>query len=139
MSIVEFSIILQYYSCTCLPCYSINLVNLFHKLENFLIVPFYYKNRNFFFKSWRKLFKMFIRAGKREMIYAKLEEESLKTSGFEVYLREKIPKKWHYGNNKRISSIFVIAKTGYAFEELSNSFKYYEKTFNISSEYGNNE
>ncbi|XP_044011173.1 bis(5'-adenosyl)-triphosphatase ENPP4-like isoform X2 [Aphidius gifuensis] len=70
--------------------------------------------------------------GKDIIVYNKLKNESAKTSGFEVYWKKDIPDKWHYRNNNRISKIFLIAKIGYAFDELFKSMKYYEKAFNIT-------
>ena len=37
----------------------------------------------------------------------------------DVYLKEKLPEKWHYKNNNRIPSIVVVANPGYAVYPVS--------------------
>ncbi|XP_014297559.1 bis(5'-adenosyl)-triphosphatase enpp4 isoform X2 [Microplitis demolitor] len=70
--------------------------------------------------------------GKEEILYDKLNSAANETSKFRVYRKEEIPERFHYGNNERMTPIFVVAENGYAFEFLRDSFDYYKKTFNIT-------
>ncbi|XP_044598002.1 ectonucleotide pyrophosphatase/phosphodiesterase family member 5-like isoform X1 [Cotesia glomerata] len=70
--------------------------------------------------------------GKEDILYDKLKSAANETSTFYVYRKEEIPERFHYGNNTRMTPIFVVAKSGYAFEFLRDSFDYYQKTFNIT-------
>lgn len=54
------------------------------------------------------------------------------TKTFQVYKREDIPKKYHYGNNTRVGPIFIIAEVGYAFQNLYDAIEYYKQKFNIT-------
>ncbi|KAK0164258.1 hypothetical protein PV328_002905 [Microctonus aethiopoides] len=70
--------------------------------------------------------------GKEEIVYKKLHDAAINTSAFSVYRKNEIPERYHYSKTERMSSIFVIAKSEYAFQYLFKSFPYYEKTFNIT-------
>lgn len=78
--------------------------------------------------------------GKEELIYNNLKNAAEKTMTFKVYRKHEIPQKYHYGNNKRVGPIFVIANVGYAFQNLYEAIEYYKKKFNITvdstSEFG---
>lgn len=54
---------------------------------------------------------------------------------FKVYRKDEIPEKYHYGNNKRVGPIFVIANVGYAFQNLNDTIQFYKKKFNITGNY----
>lgn len=69
------------------------------------------------------------------MIYQKLKSAAEQTNTFKVYKREDIPKKYHYGNNTRVGSIFIIAEVGYAFQNLYDAIKYYKQKFNITGNF----
>jgi ectonucleotide pyrophosphatase/phosphodiesterase family protein 5 len=70
--------------------------------------------------------------GKENLIYNNLKTASTLTKKFNVYLKEEIPKIYHFADNIRVGPILVVAKPGFAFETLYNSFPWYEKEFNIT-------
>lgn len=70
--------------------------------------------------------------GKELLIFNKLKRASELTKGFDVYLKNDIPASYHFSNNPRIGAIIVVAKVGYAFQTLYDSFPYYIKKFNIT-------
>ncbi|KAL2725018.1 bis(5'-adenosyl)-triphosphatase enpp4-like isoform X1 [Vespula squamosa] len=78
--------------------------------------------------------------GKEELIYQNLKSAAEETMNFKVYRKHEISQKYHYGNNKRVGPIFVIANVGYAFQNLNNTIQCYKKKFNITvnstSEFG---
>lgn len=73
--------------------------------------------------------------GKEEEIYEKLKSAAEQTRKFKVYKRGDIPKRYHYGDNTRIGSIFVIAELGYAFQNLYDAIDYYKRKFNITGNF----
>lgn len=79
-------------------------------------------------------FKIFY-LGKEEIIYQKLKSAAEETKTFKVYKKEDIPKKYHYGDNIRVGSIFVIAEVGYAFQNLYDTIEYYKREFNITGNF----
>ncbi|XP_058804211.1 bis(5'-adenosyl)-triphosphatase ENPP4-like isoform X2 [Phymastichus coffea] len=78
--------------------------------------------------------------GKETLVYTNLKKASTVNKNFDVYLKEDIPERYHFHNNPRIGPILVVAKIGYAFQTLYDSFPWYEKEFNITinenSEFG---
>lgn len=84
-----------------------------------------------FIDTYQSKYCLFL--GKEDILYDKLKSAANETSTFYVYRKEEIPERFHYGNNTRMTPIFVVAKSGYAFEFLRDSFDYYQKTFNITS------
>ncbi|XP_011302961.1 ectonucleotide pyrophosphatase/phosphodiesterase family member 5-like isoform X2 [Fopius arisanus] len=70
--------------------------------------------------------------GKEHNVYNKFKAAANKTGAFEVWWKYEIPERYHYGSNSRMSSIFVVAKVGYAFEGLYDSFPFYQSAFNIT-------
>jgi len=69
--------------------------------------------------------------GKFEEVYKGLKEGS-KSSNFSVYKKEELPKRWFYGDNRRIMPIVVIADLGHVFDDYANRYKKLSKKLNIT-------
>ncbi len=54
-------------------------------------------------------------------------------SVFDVYSKTKIPSIWHYSENNRTPPILVVAKEGYAFQDMYENIRYLNKKFDIES------
>ncbi|KAE8745674.1 hypothetical protein FOCC_FOCC007675 [Frankliniella occidentalis] len=52
---------------------------------------------------------------------------------FDVYTKSEIPSTWHYSENNRTSPILVVAKEGYAFQDMYKNIEYLNKKFDIES------
>ncbi|KAF7407142.1 hypothetical protein HZH66_001679 [Vespula vulgaris] len=69
------------------------------------------------------------------LITQNLKFAAEETMNFKVYRKHEIPQKYHYGNNKRVGPIFVIANVRYAFQNLNDTIQCYKKKFNITGNY----
>ena len=47
-------------------------------------------------------------------IHERLVQEASQRDGFDVYLKENMPERWHFQNNDRIAPIWIISHTGWA-------------------------
>lgn len=52
-------------------------------------------------------------------IYQDLSAKSADNPNFDVYLKEDMPKAWHFTNNERIAPLWIIPKTGWAIVKKS--------------------
>ncbi|XP_034173921.2 bis(5'-adenosyl)-triphosphatase enpp4 isoform X1 [Osmia lignaria lignaria] len=110
------------------------------KIDRIIDLTKYINSSDYKFVGTSPGLHIFPNPGKEDIIYQSLKQAATKTMTFRVYKREEIPKKYHYGNNTRVGSIFVIAEVGYAFQNLLDTIEYYKKKFNITvngdSEFG---
>jgi ectonucleotide pyrophosphatase/phosphodiesterase family protein 5 len=70
-------------------------------------------------------------ASDREIIFQQLQNASMKSKNFKVYLNEELPERWHFKNDLRVGPITVVAELGYGFHDMYESAKWYEKAYNI--------
>lgn len=110
------------------------------KLERIIDLNNYINSTDYKFVGSSPGLHIFPNPGKEKAIYEALKQAANRTMTFKVYKREEIPQKFHYSNNTRIGSIFVIAEVGYAFQNLLETIEFYKKEFNITvtseSEFG---
>ncbi|XP_043220521.1 bis(5'-adenosyl)-triphosphatase ENPP4-like [Amphibalanus amphitrite] len=68
--------------------------------------------------------------GKSLAVYGLLRDGSEKLGlNYTVYLKEKIPERWHYANNPRVTDILLVADLGYMFTTASfnRTLEYYRQ------------
>ncbi|KZC09759.1 Ectonucleotide pyrophosphatase/phosphodiesterase family member 5 [Dufourea novaeangliae] len=110
------------------------------KLDRIIDLTKYINSSDYKFVGTSPGLHIFPNPGKEDIIYQALKQAAQSQKAFTVYKREEIPQKYHYGNNTRVGSIFVIAEVGYAFQNLLETIEYYKKKFNITvngdSEFG---
>lgn len=129
--------------------YGLNDVNVIHlsdhgmtsvTLDRIIDLNKYINSTDYIFVGTSPGLHIYPNPGKEEIIYQNLKSAAEETLNFKVYRRHEIPQKYHYGNNKRVGPIFVIANVGYAFQNLYDTIEYYKKKFNITvdntSEFG---
>jgi ectonucleotide pyrophosphatase/phosphodiesterase family member 5 len=59
-----------------------------------------------------------------------------KTNGnFKIYNQKTLPERWNFQNDRRTGPITAVAELGYAFQDMWDSAKYFEKTYNVSSKW----
>lgn len=68
-------------------------------------------------------------------IFANLTKAAEQHGHFKVYNRTNIPARWHANNPTRMGPIFVVADVGYGFQDLMEAAKYYERAYNVPSEW----
>lgn len=65
-------------------------------------------------------------------LYRALKEASERNKNFDVFMLENLPARWHYNNSQRTGPITAVAKIGYAFSDMWETAKYYQKNYNVS-------
>lgn len=65
-------------------------------------------------------------------MYQKLKSFAKENKHIDVWLREDVPKEFHYSNNDRIGPIFITAKINYTLDTLYKSIPYYVKEYNLT-------
>lgn len=63
-----------------------------------------------------------------------LTEAANRNGHFKIYHKDNIPARWHANNPNRMGPIIAVADIEYAFQDLFEAAKYYERAYNISSE-----
>lgn len=72
-----------------------------------------------------------------DILLALQTAQAAQSEKFEFYVRSKIPKSLHYGNSDRVGIITLVAKEGFAFEDVFHDFKVLETEHKRSSDLGN--
>ncbi|XP_047342864.1 ectonucleotide pyrophosphatase/phosphodiesterase family member 5-like isoform X1 [Vespa velutina] len=129
--------------------YGLNDVNVIHlsdhgmatvTLDRIIDLNKYINSTDYTFVGTSPGLHIYPNRGKEQLIYQNLKLAAEETMNFKVYRKHEIPEKYHYGNNKRVGPIFVIANVGYAFQNLNDTIQFYKKKFNITvdstSEFG---
>ena len=72
-----------------------------------------------------------------DILLALQTAQSAQPEKFEFYIRSKIPDSLHYRNSDRVGIITLVAKEGFAFEDVFHDFKTLETEHRRSSDLGN--
>lgn len=71
---------------------------------------------------------------KESEIFEKLTKAAKENGHFKVYNKENILARWHANNTQRFGPIVAVADVPYAFQDMYDEAKWYEKEFNVTSE-----
>ena len=72
-----------------------------------------------------------------DILLALQTAQTAQTEKFDFYIRSKIPNSLHYRNSDRVGIITLVAKEGFAFEDVFHDFKILETEHRRSSDLGN--
>ncbi|KAL3285000.1 hypothetical protein HHI36_019129 [Cryptolaemus montrouzieri] len=70
--------------------------------------------------------------GYEGQIYKNLKAAAEENENFDVYKKSEFLDRWHYKNNPRSPPILVMAKVGFALEDITENIPFYTSTYNIS-------
>uniref|UniRef100_A0A8D9F2M4 Ectonucleotide pyrophosphatase/phosphodiesterase family member 5 n=1 Tax=Cacopsylla melanoneura TaxID=428564 RepID=A0A8D9F2M4_9HEMI len=75
--------------------------------------------------------EIFPNQGKEDEIYQMLSKAAAKLTTFQVFKKEDMPERWHYKNNERTPPILALANVDYAFKDIWDEIKWFEK-YNVT-------
>lgn len=65
-------------------------------------------------------------------MFEKLTIAAKTNTHFKIYNKDTILQRWHANNTQRFGPIVAVADIGYAFQDMYDEAKWYEKTFNVT-------
>lgn len=77
----------------------------------------------------------FCNSGNENEIFANLTKAAKQNGHFKVYNNETLPARWHADNSRRMGPILAVADVDYGFQDLIKTAKFYEKMYNVTSEF----